>query len=923
MAMIAVQIVLEKLTTLLAEEAQILGGVPRGVDELRDDLESMKSFLQDAEARSQSNQGVKTWVKQVRDVAYGTDDVLEEFLLRLTPPHGSGFFHSFRKRYHYILQLRTRHRLALQIQLIKVKVKAISERREAFSFTRIDDASEVHTWYDPRRASLFIDEADVVGIENPKSLLISWLVEGDPILTSISVVGMGGLGKTTLVKKAFDSQPVKEHFDCHAWITVSKSFTLVELLRAALKGFLEATKERVPEGIDTIGDLQLVNKLRNHLQQKRYVLVFDDVWSINAWEAVKFALPDCNCGSRIIFTTRIGDVAASIETTSHTYHLQPLPDEEAWTLFCMKAFRGEHKGVCPEELEEMSLSILKKCAGLPLAIVTIGGLLSKKNKQVMEWKKVHDSLAAEMKNNSSLESLERILLLSYNDLPYNLKFCYLYLSVFPEDYLIKRMKLVRLWVVERFVEEKPGLTMEEVAEAYLNELVSRNMIQVVQMDRFDRVRTCRVHDLMREIIQLKARDESLVMILDEKGMTLDEKIRRLSIHESCKELPLDMRFPCLRSLLVFLSMGSATSFRSGFFYGFGLSSVGSATSFRSGFFYGFRFLRVLELEFTPLDKFPPELVKLIHLRYLSLRSTLIRKLPESIGKLKNLEILDLKGSPISSLPVGILQLERLCQLRCYHYGFDPSMFFPQTYGMTVPTQIGRLTSLQKLGSVEVNGNGEIVRELGKLTQLRRLGILKLRQEDGMDLCSSLEKLKHLTGLCLVSINTSDSLQLESLSSSPPFLQRLFLKCGLPTLPNWIASLKYLAKLVLQNSNLNDDPLKALQELPNLVVLELRQAYAGEELCCEARAYPRLKKLNLYVMEQLKCVRVEEGAMPELRALDIVSCEELEMVPLGIEHLSNLQELLLWGMPPRFFKRIERPHGEDFWKVQHIPTITHI
>ncbi|GMP82901.1 hypothetical protein CsSME_00037012 [Camellia sinensis var. sinensis] len=190
---------------------------------------------------------------------------------------------------------------------------------------------------------------------------------------------MGDIGKTTLVKKVYDSQVVKKYFDCHAWITVSQSFMTAELLRAALKDFLEETKEPIPEGLDRMEEIQLINKLRNHLQQKRYVVVFDDVWSINAWESVKFALPDCCCGSRIIFTTRIGDVAASIETASHVYHLHPLPEEEAWTLFCNKTFRGKNRGVCPKELEEMSYSILKKCGGLPLAIVAIGSLLSKKH----------------------------------------------------------------------------------------------------------------------------------------------------------------------------------------------------------------------------------------------------------------------------------------------------------------------------------------------------------------------------------------------------------------------------------------------------------------------------------------------------------------------------------------------------------------
>ncbi|KAL7196776.1 hypothetical protein ACSBR1_036731 [Camellia fascicularis] len=738
MAMMAVKVVLEKLGSLIAEEAQFLGGVGNGVAELRDDLESMRSFLQDAEARSESDKGVQTWVKQVRDVAYNTKDILEEFLHRLSPPQGDGFFQFLRKGYHHLRQLRARHGSAVQVEAVKRKVKAISERRNAFSFKRIEEAT----------------------------------------------MGMGGVGKTTLVKKVYDSQTVKKYFDRHAWITVSQSITAVELLRAALKDFLEETKEPIPEGIDTMDERQLINKLRGYLQQK--------------------------------------------------------------------------------------------------------------------------SLSVEVKNNSSLEMLERILLLSYIDLPYHLKCCFLYLSVFPEGYLIKRMKIIWLWVVERFVEEKPGLTAEEVAEDYLNELVSRSMIQVVQKDNFNRVRTCCVHDIMREIIQLKSRDESFAMILlNDRRMSTDEKIHRMSIHANCKEeLPSDMRFTSLRSLLVFVSTRSSMS-------------LGKT------FFKGFKLLGVLELELAPLYEFPPELTEMIHLRYLSLRSTMIRKLPESIGKLKKLEILDLEHclmTCISSLPNGILKLKHLCQLRGYGYCFESSTMFASTYGMNLPGKIGELTNLQKLGNVEVNDNGDMLRELGKLTQLRRLGILKLTQENGMELCSSLEKLKHLTALYTVSISTTEPLHLNSLSSGPRFLQRLYLKSSLPTLPKWIASLQYLAKLVLQHSNLNDDPLKSLQGLPNLVVLELREAFVGEELCCNIGGYPRLKKLSLQQLSQLKRVQVEQGAMPGLRGLDIAACEKLEMVPLGIKHLRNLQRLMVWFMPWRFYQTIERPHGEDFWKVQHVQTI---
>ncbi|KAJ6354284.1 hypothetical protein OIU76_003184 [Salix suchowensis] len=902
MAMIAVQVVLEQLASLVAEETRFLGGVRGGIDELRVDLHSMKSFLQDAEERSESDEGLRAWVKQVRDVACDAEDILEEFMLRFAPSHGSGFIHFLRNSYRSTRKLRARHRLAAHLQSIKARVRAISERRTSFYLNSIDmpstSSAAVEKWHDPRIASLYLDEADVVGIENPKHLLVSWLVEGEEKLSSISVVGMGGLGKTTLVKKVYDSHPIRRSFDTHSWVTVSKSFARAELLRVALQGFLVTANEPVPDTLQSMTDVQLIDALRKYLCRRRYVIVLDDVWNVNAWEKIKYAFPDGNCGSRIIFTTRIGNLAESIENTSHVYDLQPLPENEAWTLFCKKAFRGEHKAVCPPELEEMSRDILRKCEGLPLAIVAIGGLLSKKKNEGLEWKKVRDCLATELKSNNDLGSLRRILQLSYDDLPYYLKQCYLYLSVFPEDHLIKRMKLIRLWIVERFVEEKQGVTMEEVAEEYLNELVNRSLIQVAEMNHFNRVKKCRVHDLMREIILLKSREESLVMIANGTRISKNEKVRRLSIHENSEEVQSDMRFPYLWS---FLSFSSHHSFEHGF--------------------RNYKLLRVLNLDRAPFSCFPPELVELIHLRYLSLRRTMIRELPESIRKLKHLEILDLKKSNVSSLPSGITQLTCLCQLLNYRYSYP--LLFAETHGMRVPSGIGRLTSLQKLVSVEVNEDYEVVRELGKLTQLRRLGISKLREEQAMDLCYTLERLKHLTVMYLVSLNKTDVLQLDSISSPPKYLQFIYLECSLSALPGWIASLQYISKLVLQYSNLKSDPLMALQKLPSLVLLELRQAYAGEELCCDPGGFSKLKRLRLVDLGRLQRIRIAKGSMPGLERLDIKACTVLETVPDGIENLKNIEDLVLSHMPSTFIKTVERRRGEDFWRVQHITTITRI
>ncbi|XP_071723399.1 disease resistance protein RPM1-like [Rutidosis leptorrhynchoides] len=901
MAMIAVQIVLERLAALVAEEIKLLGGVRDAVDELRNALESMKSFLHDAELRAETDQGVETWVKQVRDLAYETEDVLEDFFLSQDRPA------TFRN---YIPKLKARHRLANKVQKIKLRIRTISDAKNAFSFdvTTSSRGTTATTWeklHDPRLASLYLDESDVVGIENPKSQLITWLVDGKPELTSACVVGMGGLGKTTLVKQVFDSQPTRRSFQCYSWVTVSKVFTPEDLLRAALRGFLEATNEPVPEGLESLTDIELIHKLRNHLQEKRYVIVFDDVWSIHAWDVVKYALPDCKCGSRIIFTTRLSSFAASVENMRHLYNLQPLPEHEAWTLFCSKAFRGEYKGICPKELEKISQSILNKCEGLPLAIVAIGGLLSKKNKVIMEWKRVLERIGEELKSGNKLGTLGRILLLSYDDLPYQLKPCYLYLSVFPEDYLIKRMKLIRLWVIERFVQEKHGLTVEEVAEDYLNELVSRNLIQAVDMDYSNRVKTCRIHDLMREIIQQKSRDESLVVTLNGNVMLQNQKVRRLSIHYDSDGIPAVNANQYVRSLLFF-------------------RSIGGWHTLSTPLFDSFKLLRLLEVEHSGLSVFPIELVELTHLRYLSLRKTKISELPEAIGKLKYLEILDLKFSGVTSMPNAILQLKHLCQLRNYRYHSGSSIVFSASRGMSVPKGIGKLTSLQKLGHVEVvDEDGSLVREMAQLTELRRLGILKLTEKHETDLCVTLERLRHLTAVYMDTSETDVLLNLNSVSSPPPNLQKMYLKCKLPILPKWIHHLQFLAKIVLQHSNLASDPLLALQWMPSLVELELRDAYSGEELLSVAGGYPNLKKLSLSKMEELSSVRVEVGAMPKLRRLDIKWCRKLNRAPFGIEHLKNLEDMLLLHMPWGFLNTIKLSSGEDFVRVRHIRTITYV
>ncbi|GAB2215312.1 hypothetical protein Droror1_Dr00019695 [Drosera rotundifolia] len=294
----------------------------------------------------------------------------------------------------------------------------------------------------------------------------------------VAVDGMGGLGKTTVVRKVYKDGAVATSFQFRTWITVSERYSIVALLKEIMGQFLEAAKRisginTIPEHLEapkeTTDVPTLIDALRNFLLDKRCLVVFDDVWDVELWKYIKCAFPDQGNGSKILITTRDEMVAAAWKRSldNHVYKLQP---DEAWDLFCNMAFRGDNK-LCPSELEHLSLDIVGRCEGLPLAVVAIGSLLSTKPKFLSEWQRLYKNLGFHLQHNSQLKDVGRILFLSYHDLPYYLKPCFLYFGMFPEDYSISHGRLVRLWAAEGFLEK--GRTPEEVdefAEEYLLEL---------------------------------------------------------------------------------------------------------------------------------------------------------------------------------------------------------------------------------------------------------------------------------------------------------------------------------------------------------------------------------------------------------------------------------------------------------------------
>ena len=715
---------------------------------------------------------------------------------------------------------------------------------------------------------------------------------------------MGGLGKTTLTKKVYDHQTVKGHFDCHAWIPVSQSYNMKDLLRSMIKQFCKARMEAPVSGLDTMDEELLIKELRDYLRQKRYVVLFNDVWKIDFWDYIKNALLDNNKGGRIMITTRNKEVASFCKKSSpvHVHELEPLPPDKAWELFCKRVFQFDFGGHCPPTLEKLSHDIVEKCKGLPLAIVAIGGLLSTKEKTVFEWKNLHDSIGFDL-GSPHLASVEKILSLSYEDLPYNLKSCFLYLGMYSE-YSISCIRLIRQWVAEGFVKEIKNKVLEKVAREYLTELIHRSLVQVSEINFDGKVRRCRLHDLLREIVLQKMKDLSFCHVLSKhESNHFDGLTRRMSIDGVSYNVLKGFKNTHIHSLLLF-----------------NLDEL--PNSFISTFFVNFKLLKVMDFEDAPLDHIPKDVGSLFHLRYLSLRNTKVKMLPKSIGKLQNLETLDLKQSLVSDIPVEINKLSKLRHLIAYYRDNKGDFNLVGEKGIKMQKGFGCLKDLQKLYHVQLNHGGiYLIEELGKLRQLRKLGVKNLTNGIMRTFCASIEKMNHLESLDVTSISEDKIIDLQSISYPPQFLQRLYLKGRLDKLPDWIPKLQLLTRLRIRWSRLSDDPLKAFQNLPNLLELAIsNQAYSGKQLHFMKGGFPKLKILALQDLNELFSLMIDEGALSLLEFLFIGPSPQLKEVPSGIQHLRKLKKLGFSDMPKEFEETLDPKQGSHYWIVEHVPMV---
>lgn len=894
MAEAIVSFVTGKLSDLLIEEVVSLYEVHGQVDSIDRELTRIQCFLKDADVKQKADERVKNWVRDIRDVAYDAEDVIDIFISKLrSRPKKPGFIGFIKRSRFFFSDLEARHKLAKEIQSIKIRIHEISTSRVTYGIENIGGERGSYACdrlIERRRSSPHIDDHDIIGFdEDIKMLVMRLLDQKTPRRSVISIVGMGGLGKTTLAKKVYNCNDVKRHFDVCAWVYVSQEYGGRELLNEIGKKVLMFEKGMLA----SMNREDLEEKLSRVLSKKRYVIVMDDIWNIEAWDDLKAVFPDVMNGSRVLFTTRNRDVAIHGDPRSPIHELRFLNDAESWKLFTKKAFLEEGDSIaCPPELEGLGKQIVAKCGGLPLAVVILGGLLSRKEKAPGVWLRVLQSVDWQLTHDP--KRLMEILALSYNDLPYYLKPCFLYFGLFPEDSEIRVGKLILLWIAEGFVRQRGQESMEDVAEDFLEELVDRSMIQVAEKRHNGKIKTCRIHDLLRDLALSEAKECKFLQILENinfcPSMT---STRRIAVHTTLETY---MHFrqsnSHLRSMLCF-SRYDEFHRRDQWI-----------SLFRSH-----KLLRVVDLEGVTAHVLPKEMRELIHLRYLGLKNTKLQRIPFSIDNLRNLQTLDIRGTKISRVPNEIWKMQSIRHLYLHKTAITGN---PPAYVSSM--------NLATLSTVSIYGNIWIPNFLGKLTSLRKLGIHGCFGSQAEALSKSLLKLITLENFSLIGTDPILEPTLRLILSLFN-IHKLYLSGPIEKLPEPQHIQPNLSKLSLKMSQLVHDPFTTLERLPNLRMLKLlSNSFSGRKMVCSSDGFPRLHILELQDLDNLEEWRVEEGALPSLRRLIISGCQELKMLPEGLQHVTSLKELVVEDMPETFVDRIEQDNGDDWNKIQHIPSI---
>ncbi|KAJ4782834.1 Disease resistance protein RPP8 [Rhynchospora pubera] len=478
MAEAIVHLALNKLAEAAVTEALRLYGARDQLDSLQHELRWIQAFLKDAEAKKNLDHRAKTWVTEVREVAYKIEDVIDTFMADVDDHKNRQGRNALKQALFYPKKLYMVRKLTNEMDAIQTRLREIKEYTEKYGINR--ELKEEYLSSNPSTPFKRVmlpdeDDPDVVGLEKDKEEIVKLLLDPNtPRRRVVSIIGQGGLGKTTLVKKAYNSDKVKSEFKIRVWLSISQQFELINVLSMMLEGIRSLNQDEKDLLKDPKSQPRAVKhfaqELNRLLKEERYLIIMDDVWTPDLWDQVHDVLPNTNKGSRVLVTTRISEIATKADSTSDPYNMHYLSEEESQELLLKNAFPFQDPKAYLDGLSDLPKQFARKCGNLPLALKVAGGRLSRELPTYNSWHKI---LQKFIWHDGDGKNCTNILATSYEDTLAYLKPCFMYFTLYPEDYEIKVKCLIRIWVSEGFIPEKNGTIMEETAEDYLEELVQR------------------------------------------------------------------------------------------------------------------------------------------------------------------------------------------------------------------------------------------------------------------------------------------------------------------------------------------------------------------------------------------------------------------------------------------------------------------
>lgn len=858
------------LMELLNSKVESIGSLKYPIQIVYGEMGLLRSILCNIGEKWTQHSDMKNLVSDIIQVAYEVEYLVDSFVVT----GGVFWYHAL-----WVTDL------IEDIRFLKIKASEISMKTCGVNIANGPKALSKVT--SPAKIPK-IDEG-VIDLADQNKIMIDRLTRGSQQQDVVSIVGMPGLGKTTLARKVYNDPSVIFHFHIRAWCYVSQTYRKRDLLLEMLGHIMDIT-----DSILEMSDDDLDIELYRCLKRKRYLIVMDDIWSIEAWYDLERIFPNDENGSRILITSRLPDVALKIKADRIPHPLRLLSHDESWELLQTKLFKGKD---CPIELVTVGSQIAKSCQGLPLAIVAISGILERTEMTLDSWQKVSESLYSRIASDPQTSCME-ILKLSYEHLPNYLKPCFLYLGAFLENKEIPVRKLTRLWIAEGFIRSTGLEGVEDLAEEYLRDLIGRSLVIALKSRSNGGIKTCCVHDMLHTLCLLRCQEENFLDLVtgynlliaasyDDSDYGVDPGYhyptncitfakRRLSI--CSKRNHFVMSRPCgphVRSLLYSAS-----------------SDLYPRCPYDISFISDrFKLLRVLDLECINMgNSFFNGINLLAHLRYLAICGD-IDYIPESIANLWNLETLIVKGLKGKVLlPDSIWNMEKL-----RHLHVSSSAVFSM---LKQTLDVSTLENLVSLSTPSLSCGKHTENIMRRLLKLRRLRCLFSESRVDVGNFNQFPVLNFVTELDSLKILCSGRI-------SHPCKFDFPLK---------------LRKLTLSKFRLPWDCISEVGRLPNLEVLKLLSgAFEGKVWDMKEGEFPKLKFLKLDTLN-LAQWNSSSDDFPSLQHLVLRNCRQLEEVPSGLGGVPTLEiiEVQLCRQSAeesiRTIKEEQHMMGNDYLKV---------